>query len=108
MMFSFKITQAVNTEFLYLKEDTMRKLHRRCSRCDLCSDSYMNDNHPLFLAAPSLASYQQMLHSISFHTDADTGETICSQCLYYDETNKIEYENTEEDEDALLEESFDE
>lgn len=60
---------------------TMSKYHKRCSVCDLSTNAAMNYNHPMFLAAPSEASYQQSLHATTFFKEMDSGDTVCSHCL---------------------------
>ena len=59
----------------------MSKLHKRCSVCDLSTNPGQNANHPMALAAPTEASYQQQLRATTFFRDVETGDTICSHCL---------------------------
>ena len=78
---------------------------KRCSVCDLSSSPGMNLNHPLFLSAPSTASYQQSLLATTFYKDTTSGETICEHCLQYQELENILLLREEPD---LLDEGFDE
>lgn len=53
---------------------------RRCSICDITSRHSWNHDHPDTLRLPDEASGHILLASTSFHTDQETGETICSRC----------------------------